>query len=199
LRESYQSAGLGAEESFRVVGLLKMILARTAPKEREDGAIVDALELARDAFASFDTRSYLGVNVFDDVAWFNKERFDEALFYGELVAAIETDAALEMVPMKRTSEVSMTGVKGKAEAASPKGASDSATTATGIAHPSGAPHPSRIDVGHLGRRLETISRISDSLREAEASSSFRVDTVLEALAKGKTPEAARKPRTPKKD
>lgn len=205
LRESYQSAELGAEESFRVVGLLKMILARTAPKEREDGAIIDAYELASDAFASFDTRSYLGVNVFDDVAWFNKERFDEALFYGELVAAIETDAALEMVPMKKKPGTATTGVQEKMETAALKGSPVSATAATGTSHasdalhPTGAPHPSRIDVGHLGRRLETISRISDALKEAEASSSFRVDTVLEALAKGKAPAAARKTRPPKKD
>ena len=189
LKESYQASGLPADESFRIVGLLKMILARTAPQEGEDGRPVDALELARDAFTAFDSRSYLGVNVFEEVAWFNKERLDEAIFYGELVAAIETDAALEVTPLKRKT-ASAKGLSVAAPAAT-------APRPTAVPH-SAAPHPSRIDVVRLGRRLETISRASGALREAEAGSGYRVEAVLSALSESEAAPGLPKRRSSKK-
>jgi glycosidase len=196
LRESYQAAGLSVDESFRIVGLLKMILARTAPKESAEGAVINALSLARDAFSAFDSRSYLGVNVFDDVAWFNKERFNEALFYGELIAAIETDEALEVTHIKRTPPPARgAGISAQAQA----DLSKEKLSYVGTSHPAGAPHPSRIDVGRLGRRLETISRLAAALSEAEASSAYRVDAVLSALAEDAAPASYRKARPPKKD
>jgi hypothetical protein len=35
----------------------------------------------------------LGINFFDDVAWFNKEGFEAALFYGVLFFLLETGQA----------------------------------------------------------------------------------------------------------
>ncbi len=199
LRESYQADGLPADESFRIVGLLKLILARTAPKRREDEVATGALELTRDALTAFDSRSYLGVNVFDDVAWFNKDRFEEALSYGELVAAIETDAALEPAP-----PVPQRGpAKEETAAGSTEPVPAAAAPTAPAPRPAAAPHPGRIDVARLGRRLETIARTAETIREAEAVSGYRVEAILETLAEAAPVRRARTsttvPRIKKKD
>ncbi|MDR2049110.1 MAG: alpha-amylase, partial [Treponema sp.] len=58
-----------------------------------------AKDLARsvilDNYGDDDFRRILGINVFDDVTWFNKEAFERALYYGSIYAAMENgDAAL---------------------------------------------------------------------------------------------------------
>jgi hypothetical protein len=51
-----------------------------------------------------DFRRLIGVNVFDDVSWFNKEAFESALFYGKLFFVLESDSAY---PMPRIGEAPM--------------------------------------------------------------------------------------------
>jgi hypothetical protein len=48
-----------------------------------------ARALILDNYDKDDFRRILGVNVFDDITWFNKEAFDLALSYGPLFAAME--------------------------------------------------------------------------------------------------------------
>ncbi|HCM26932.1 MAG TPA: alpha-amylase [Treponema sp.] len=155
LREAYHAAGLPADEAWRIVGLLKLALVRT-------GAPSTLADLARLAFESDDSRSFLGVNVFGDVAWFNKERFEEALFYGTLIAAIEGDEAMEAIPADARQSAG-----GKAAAAAKSALS--------------APHPSRLDATRWHRRLDQIARVLAELQTAEAASGYSVEKLLAAL------------------
>ncbi|MDR2662802.1 MAG: hypothetical protein LBC31_07390, partial [Treponema sp.] len=73
-------------------------LAKTAP-DAKAAKQWPAQDLARqvilDNYGDDDFRRILGINVFDDVTWFNKEAFEQALHYGSIYAAMENeDAAL---------------------------------------------------------------------------------------------------------
>jgi hypothetical protein len=54
-------------------------------------------KLVLDNYHAEDFRKLLGVNVFDGLVWFNKEAFEETLFYAPLFAALESDGAMEGV------------------------------------------------------------------------------------------------------
>jgi hypothetical protein len=97
LREAYRDSGRDAEEAYRIVTLLKLILSRTAEKSEASAAAPTrpaAHSIVKSAFAADDARAFFGVNVFEGVVWYNKERFEEALRYAGAVAAVESDEAL---------------------------------------------------------------------------------------------------------
>jgi hypothetical protein len=98
---------------------MKAVLARTclegaAPAEKTAAAasalpaaaipdLTPGEKLVLDNYHAEDFRALLGVNIFEGVIWFNKEAFEEALFYAPLFAALESDTALAGVsrPPKR--------------------------------------------------------------------------------------------------
>jgi hypothetical protein len=95
--------GLGSSEkdAWKVVDIMQAILERTAP---DDTAAYKGLEstvkagnlaaaIILENYTSDDFRRILGVNRFNEVTWFNKEGFEDALFFGSLFYSIETDAA----------------------------------------------------------------------------------------------------------
>jgi len=179
LRESYQEAGMDADEAFRLVNLLKIALTKTTPKTAMPVKAELSVELALSAFQVFDSRAFLGVNLYEDIAWFNKERFDEALLYGSLIAAIEGDAAFKTPepsqkapisePSKGVSSVQLTTEKKPKEK----------VVRTGAA----VPHPSLIDTEGWADRLSAIQAIYANFREAEALSQFQVDMFIANLIK----------------
>ncbi|MFA6505360.1 MAG: alpha-amylase family glycosyl hydrolase [Treponemataceae bacterium] len=95
LREALQVIGINSEITYRIITLLKLILSRTAvPKTKTkagESETNETYDLVKDAFIAEDSRSFLGVNVFEGVVWYKKERFEEALFYASAVAAVESD------------------------------------------------------------------------------------------------------------
>ncbi len=97
LREAFRGRAGDSEKDDRIVRLLKLILSRTAMKPAETAAKKTpepySAAAAKDAFTSEEARSFLGVNVFEGIVWYNKERFDEALRFSCAVAAIEADDA----------------------------------------------------------------------------------------------------------
>jgi hypothetical protein len=52
-----------------------------------------------------DFRRLIGVNVFNDVTWFNKEAFESALFYGKLFFVLENDSAYPKPCTDRTARI----------------------------------------------------------------------------------------------
>jgi hypothetical protein len=112
LRELFAPWGVGGDEASRVLDIMKAFLARTGPEHAAGAApkqksvkadtrnavamqdLSPGEKLILDNYHAEDFRKLLGVNVFDGVVWFNKESFEEALFYAPLFAALESDAAL---------------------------------------------------------------------------------------------------------
>lgn len=103
LRERLQVRGADGKEAYHTIALLKLILARTGapPSEPAARTSVGGGDLlgrgkiwAREAFEDPGARGFLGVNLFEGVQWFNKERFEEALLYSSLVAVLEGAGSL---------------------------------------------------------------------------------------------------------
>jgi hypothetical protein len=96
LQEQYRELGVSGGEAYRVTGLMKAVLSRTAPETAPSwlsAAGIDAGALVLEHYNAEDFRAALGINLFEDVVWFNKEAFDAALFYAPLFLLAETDSA----------------------------------------------------------------------------------------------------------
>jgi len=96
-RECWVDAGITHNEARRGAEIALALLRRSAPKTNAQGAnapsaaaIAQAIILEN--FDSDDFRKILGVNRFDDVTWFNKEAFEEALFLAPLFLSLDTSA-----------------------------------------------------------------------------------------------------------
>ncbi|MDR3138809.1 MAG: alpha-amylase, partial [Treponema sp.] len=99
LREIYHTLGIPDDEAYRVTELMKALLARTSPEyagSYQSGQLGEALILEN--YEEEDFRRLLGVNLFDDVVWFNKEAFEETLTFIPLFLSLENDDALEEAP-----------------------------------------------------------------------------------------------------
>jgi hypothetical protein len=97
---------LGADDKTvrQAVDIMKAVLVRTDTKPlsaqqrtgstrrpaRKKSAKALARSIILDNYADDDFRSILGINVFDDITWFNKEAFEQVLVYAPLFAAIES-------------------------------------------------------------------------------------------------------------
>jgi hypothetical protein len=110
LREIFGARDISGDEAGRVLEIMKAVLARTSPAPKtsaEDAAALPAAavqelspaeKLVLDNYHAEDFRALLGVNIFEDLIWFNKEAFEEVLFYAPLFAALESNAALGAKP-----------------------------------------------------------------------------------------------------
>jgi hypothetical protein len=121
LREILCRLGLDGESAWHAVEIMKAVLSRggkrreltaqavvakpVAARPDKDAPDVKAAEkrsaqdlvrqIILDNYDDDDFRRILGINVFDDVTWFNKEAFEQVLHYGSVYAAMENgDAAL---------------------------------------------------------------------------------------------------------
>jgi hypothetical protein len=101
LREILGGLGVDNETAWYTVEIIKAVLRRadaaktldvktagTNPVEKS--AKEQALALVLDNYEDEDFRRILGINVFDDVTWFNKEAFERALRYAPVFAAMES-------------------------------------------------------------------------------------------------------------
>jgi glycosidase len=102
LREVYGGLGIPDDEARRATALMRAILSRTGPEDspaqgvnpgdpadRPDPAgLYDPPSLAEtlilENYNAGDFRAILKINFFEDVTWFNKEAFEETLFYAAL-------------------------------------------------------------------------------------------------------------------
>jgi hypothetical protein len=97
LWEVLQGQGASAEEARRITDTMYAFFQRIPPKTTYpafEGKAFDPRRFAswfmEENYSADDFRKLLGINVFNDESWFNKEGFETALFYGSLFAAVET-------------------------------------------------------------------------------------------------------------
>ncbi|MDR1240187.1 MAG: alpha-amylase [Treponema sp.] len=169
LREQYRKLGVPEDEGRRLTALMKAVLSRTVPEDRkpcETGSPAKpgllAAAIIEENYEAEDFRALLGINFFDDAAWFNKEGFEAALFYGSLFFLLESDAAFE--------EYGGGKKPVKARAGKTKAAGEGAGT--------GAPSLFRQE------RAALVAELAAALSRAEKVSGYRMDGLLDALAGG---------------
>jgi hypothetical protein len=122
IREAYQTLGFDGDEALRMVEIMQAVIARTGtiipvqPRTKGSSAREKGSKAAKtpktvktsevsapgaEAWAAAflaanyeaeDFRSLLKVNRFDDVTWFNKEAFEETLYYASLFLLAEDEA-----------------------------------------------------------------------------------------------------------
>jgi hypothetical protein len=119
-------------------------------------ALSPAETLILENYHAEDFRKLLGVNIFEDTIWFNKEAFEEVLLYAPLFIALESGAALETVsrPPHKTAP------KAKAAAATLVPAED------------------WLD------RVAKVGELCEAFARAEAKSAYQLDGLLGALGTG---------------
>ncbi|MDR1318660.1 MAG: alpha-amylase [Treponema sp.] len=170
LRERFCFFGAGEDEAGRLCALMRAVLARTAPGNVSP--LLTAGPFRAEEFAGVliqeyyhddDFRRLLGINVFDDVTWFNKEGFENVLFYGSFFLALENDAAFEAAA---------------SAGAAPGGLPSGGFSSGGL--PSGGKIPTGIAPWPL--RIARIAELYEALTKAEEASGFRFDTFMDFLA-----------------
>ena len=150
---------------------MKAVLSRTVPESPahyETGAAVNpgllGTAIIEENYEAGDFRTLLGFNLFDDVTWFNKEGFEEALFYGALFFTLESGAAFEEYLGMKKSAKTKGRKSGVPEAAAPE-------------KPAKPPLP-------WPERVEIIAGLSNALTRAEKASGYRLDGLLDSLSGG---------------
>jgi len=98
LRECWEALGVPGDEAWLCAEVARAVLARTAPAEGFVPALGGstaalAAGIIMENYQEEDFRRILGVNRFNGITWFNKERFEASLFYGTLFLALEADGA----------------------------------------------------------------------------------------------------------
>ena len=103
LKETLCRFGASENEAWKIVDIARVVLSKTPPQDQSawpGGAAslkegkFDAAETAaliiKENYLDEDFRRILGINHFDDITWFNKEGFEDALFYSSLLFLVES-------------------------------------------------------------------------------------------------------------
>jgi hypothetical protein len=167
LREAWGGLGIGRDEACRVTEIMKAVLARTSPVDAAAYRTAATPELWARAivlenYDAEDFRALVGVNFFDDVAWFNKEAFEELLFFASFFLSLEGPEAF------------MTA----------KPAGDEAEKADEQTIPAEA--PAGVE---WRKRAALIVRTAELFSKAEAASGYRLDR-LAGIVLGDDPGTA---------
>jgi len=105
MREVFCQFGATGHEAWRIMDIARVVLTKTAPYEvaakdspyhigKEFDAAEFAVLIIEENYFDDDFRRILGINIFDDVMWFNKEGFDYTLFYSSLFFMVESTIEL---------------------------------------------------------------------------------------------------------
>jgi len=96
MREIYIRCGASEQEAWRITDIAKVVLSRNSAGGGKEtvykwpGTAAEFAALViEENYQDEDFRRVLGINIFDDVAWFNKEGFENALFYSSLFFMME--------------------------------------------------------------------------------------------------------------
>jgi hypothetical protein len=98
LKDNYMSFGALEQDAWRITDIIKAVLTRTGNetiKWEEDSAAFAALIIENNYYEE-DFRKIIGINLFDDIVWYNKEGFDNALLYSSLFYAIDNITDIPM-------------------------------------------------------------------------------------------------------
>jgi len=103
MREIYHQFGASEADTWRITDIARVVLSKTRPivdKKPGKNSSLEAAEFAaliiEENYLDEDFRRILGINIFDDVAWFNKEGFEAALFYSSLFFMLESDSVVKI-------------------------------------------------------------------------------------------------------
>jgi hypothetical protein len=162
LRDAYIKAGIPSGVAYSATELMKVVASRTAPSESLYTADTLPASIITENYQKEDFRQILGVNVFNDVTWFNKEQFDFALLYASLFLAFENEDAFTVRPLAQTKGKS----KSNGKAFAPKGGEKTAAQTAESA---------------WNTRLAFIMDMREKLRRAEEKSAYRLDKLIEVL------------------
>jgi hypothetical protein len=161
LREALIAFGINRDTAYCVTEIAKAVLARTAPEDTSPmllsaqahlhgASLAEAIILAN--YEAEDFRRLLKVNRFNDITWFNKEAFDDALFYAPLFLLMETADAFIPVASKPTTGVASVTKAHRA-----------------VSH-------SGFD------RAAVIEQVAETFHAAEAESGYRFDALIKLLS-----------------
>ena len=94
LRDIFRSFGASENEVWKITDIARAVLIKTEhepfwKKETKFDASVFAALILEENYLDDDFKRILGINIFDDVIWFNKEGFETALFYSSLFFMVE--------------------------------------------------------------------------------------------------------------
>jgi hypothetical protein len=101
LREQLVRFGASEHQAWRIADIAGVIFSKTAPAKiaqplamPEFHAASYALSFIEDNYLDDDFRRIFGVNNFDDVMWYNKEGFEDTLYYLSLFYSLESISVL---------------------------------------------------------------------------------------------------------
>ncbi|MCL2244338.1 MAG: alpha-amylase family glycosyl hydrolase [Treponema sp.] len=98
LKEIFCSFGANEQEASRITDIARVVLNLSCQnnyKWKGDAAEF-ASRIIEENYLNEDFRRILGINIFDDIAWFNKECFDDALLYTSLFFIAESDSIVNV-------------------------------------------------------------------------------------------------------
>ena len=103
LRQFYTRFGASEAEAWRITDLVKAVLSRTNvlhTASMKNGSKFSPSEFAAliidENYHNEDFRRILGINIYNDILWFNKEGFEDALFYSSLFFMMENSVKMPM-------------------------------------------------------------------------------------------------------
>jgi hypothetical protein len=161
MREAFELLGIPGMEAFQVTEIMKAVLARTCPVSTAVyGKTFSAEALVVENYDTEDFRRLLGVNLFDDVTWFNKEAFGEVISYAPLFLVLESGEAFKEAPASKPGKTAAKTTKAAAKPLADPAMASEAWIA----------------------RVENIAVLTEKFRRAETESGYRLDKLLEALS-----------------
>ena len=93
LANAFRELGLGEGGAWTAVSRVRVLLALEAPSTARFGGPA-VRRLLEGWFADAELRGFLGVNRHDGVTWFNKESFDELLWWWQVLTAVDGPPAV---------------------------------------------------------------------------------------------------------
>ncbi|QQO11319.1 alpha-amylase [Breznakiella homolactica] len=167
LLEIFRGLGINGDESSRAVQAIKALLRRTRPAaDWKDTDQPAELAVLAEAFEEDDLRELLGINLFDGVLWFNREAFDDALFFASLFLILESPEALEEMPPVRST------AKKETKKSAPRKKTEKADK----------PVSRDFDKQEWNTRITSLAKLSGRFKEAEENSRYRLDELLNYLS-----------------
>ena len=144
--------GLDERLSWRQVSLLKLMIAHQDWCQCLQEEEISPAQVLRRWLQDGEVRSYLGINRYQGVLWFNKESFDDLVWWLYLVSIMDMAAAANQ-------EAVRTAGKNSGE--------------TGTA--------AEAQTGAFSTQLETCYHTVEALLQAEAKSDYQLEKLIEAL------------------
>ena len=106
MREIFYHFGASENEAWKITDITRVVLSKTKPDPKDlaaykwpdndsSGAAARfAALILEENYLDEDFRRILGINIFDDIVWFNKEGFEGALFYSSLFFLVENTVTI---------------------------------------------------------------------------------------------------------